>query len=212
MQPSTAFALMRRIPEGFLETYPLSRINGGSANGPVQMVMGHSEDAHQWASPGQPPPEVWAIEPQSYGGVSVSDQHAFVAYNLRMIKSTEPVNKGAIDHGRLDGTGPDVMVTGTLTGCTLIFQSNAGRTDIRLSHIQPGGSRGTGSAEEADIRANGVLNGAAGTHFFGPSDFTPEQYGANVIGFRSAAGDWSIYAQISTRSLPRRISRVHRIL
>lgn len=119
----------------------------------------------------------------------------FRAYSVPMVNRTAvPVLSGS-GGVHLPNNGADIMVTGMLTACTLMFSSN--KTDLWCTHLEP--PRGTGESDVGLKLGVDVINGGK---FAGTGDgvraFTKRDYNqchhANVFGVRRADG-WTLYAQ-----------------
>jgi hypothetical protein len=112
-------------------------------------------------------------------------------HNVRMIPGTEPVDLSDIEAYTLGNGGPDLMVTGQLSGCVFVVRQNG--ATLTVAHIQPGGTRQSGPMLRQTIRLMGRF-GALGrvTHVFGVG----REYltRAHVVGVRTG-GAWHLYAQ-----------------
>lgn len=115
---------------------------------------------------------------------------ALQVHNVRMIPATEDIDVSAIEPYVLDGTGPDIMVTGQLSGCVFCVRQEPGR--LIVAHIQPGGRRQGGAMLRNTLKLMGRFQGYGRiTHVFGVGDYTAR---AHVLGVRTG-GVWRIFGQ-----------------
>ena len=92
-----------------------------------------------------------------------------------------------------------VMVTGMVTGCSFVIEDAGGAGALQCTHIKP-----VGQASEAlqnQIEGFGLNH----TQVYGQNDYGAA-LAATVIGF--AKGGWQIYAQLSARGVPQKVTRV----
>jgi len=133
-----------------------------------------------------------------------SDQHAagvgnvqFQAHSIYMVEHNVPMNVLALDGYLLDGTGPDIMVTGMMNGCSFLMKANINKTQVRCAHIRP--PPGPTGAVDLNIRMmnNAQFHGDAGPlTVYGRMSYPSGNSGRSttVIGVRKA-GVWGIYQQ-----------------
>jgi hypothetical protein len=114
-------------------------------------------------------------------------------WNFPMIKSSQSISYDDMPHLHVTGTTPTIVVTGMLTGCTVTIVK-ASESELRLSHIQPGGCRPGSFDTEQLIKANGRINGTTPTHYYGPEKYDPRVNRAHVIGVAVSA-KWQIWGQ-----------------
>ena len=144
-------------------------------------------------------------------GIVGANAHQFNAHSIQMIRTANVPPLNQIVGYVLDHTGPNLMVTGMLTGCTFVMKANANRTAVRCAHLQPAQNMGA----DLNIRC---VNTAAFVGDAGPvRAFGRLKYADNtactVIGVRRPAGAWDIYAQLLNRDNNQyRISDVEKIL
>ncbi|MGV2334359.1 MAG UNVERIFIED_CONTAM: hypothetical protein LVR18_09665 [Planctomycetaceae bacterium] len=124
-------------------------------------------------------------------GIDGKYSTALRVHNVRMIPKTEDVDVSDIEPYVLDGTGPDLMVTGQLSGCVFVVQQMP--TGLVVAHIQPGGNRQSGDVLRETIRLMGRFRGHGRvTKVFGiGKDYSVR---AHVVGIRTG-GTWHLYAQ-----------------
>lgn len=202
MKLSTALMMLKGSPVPFLRMN-LVQIAGAGVSGPQNYYFSHHQadphhtgmaeafkfDTHFIGAGGGVP--VTGIDGQLYRMMSV--------HNVRMNPNTEGLDISDIPAYVLDGTGPDVMVTGQLSGCVFAIRQEAHR--LLVAHVQPGNGRQDGPLLRQTIRMMGRLHhaGAGGrvTHVFGIPDYNAR---AHVIGVRTG-GTWHIYAQCVTTGM-----------
>ncbi|MDB6157803.1 MAG: hypothetical protein JWO04_1509 [Gammaproteobacteria bacterium] len=88
----------------------------------------------------------------------------------------------------LDATGPALLLTAKLTGCTFIARAGAVAGEVDVAHVQP-------DAHIDGVTLNNTEAGVAAQHCYGRNSYNIDTRSINVIGIRSAAGVWKIYAQ-----------------
>jgi len=121
------------------------------------------------------------------------------AHSVQMVghANTPPLNQ--IPGYLLDHTGPDLMLTGMLNGCSFIMKANANRTAVRVAHLQPQPGVGQGSALNVNCINSAAFVGDAGpVVVFGRNSYPDAgtaPRSATVLGLRHS-GAWEIYAQI----------------
>jgi hypothetical protein len=119
----------------------------------------------------------------------------FRAQTVPMVNRTTLDSLANIGGVHLDMSGSDVMVTGMLTSCTLLFSGD--KRDMYCTHVEP--PRGTGGSGLGLQLGVELMNGAKFSNTTGSvRAFTRREYDsahhANVLGVRRLDG-WSIYCQ-----------------
>lgn len=124
--------------------------------------------------------------------------HQFSAHSILMVETSAPgFVLGQLNGYTLDGTGPGIMVTGMLNGCSFITKANGAKTSVACAHVRP--AAGT-LGETLNVNAiNGAqFQGNAGNvTVYGRMNYpqTPTApRSSTVLGVRKA-GVWSIYQQ-----------------
>jgi len=183
MKASTAVYQLKTFPETFLRNNLLI-IAGVKTSGVINNYYIESKDSANSSY----------NEAFKFTNFSSSENKDTVAvHNVRMIPISEDFKHTAIESYPLTG-GPDLMITGQLTGCTFVTANGGGSTLV--AHIQPGGSRGSGQ----ELRDNVLKNGRFKNHanqavtVFGVGDY---QGAAYVVGVR-IGGQWQLYGQMVT--------------
>jgi hypothetical protein len=127
----------------------------------------------------------------SSSGIDGKTTTAVSVHNVRMIPSGEDVDLSDIEPYTLGPGGPDLMVTGQLSGCVLVVQQRP--AGLVVAHIQPGGKRQGGAMLRESIRLMGRFRGLGRvTRVFGIGKDYPAR--AHVVGIRNGAA-WHLYAQ-----------------
>ena len=202
MKPETALYQLRTMPQAFLENN-LVVIAGKSTSGVFQFSFGAHKNPP--TGPGAPN-EAFMFSEHPF----VMDTPASVrVHNVRMVPNTEEFDAGSIPAYSLGG-GPDIMVTGQLSGCTFcVFGQPASPV---VAHIQPRPKEGLDAAAlRTKLRDEGKFTGHDGgvSQIFGVPDYPAYAY---VVGVK-VAGAWQIYGQqVSTPGNAARITGVTRIL
>jgi len=192
MKLDTALYRLRSDPLGFLRTNLLS-IAGHSQSAARLYYFGFYDNFVRSATTN----EGFKFAPDSFlaasstAGVDGKSTTAVSVHNVRMIPSTEDVDLSDIDSYTLGTGGPDLMVTGQLSGCVFAIQQKP--ASLVVAHIQPGGKRQGGAMLRESIRLMGRFRGNGRvTRVFGIGKDYPVR--AHVIGIRTG-GTWRLYAQ-----------------
>lgn len=113
--------------------------------------------------------------------------HPFLAHSIHMDLGT-----AAMGFYRLDGAGPNIMVTGQLSGCSFAMLSG-GPGQVDVAHIKPVGAM-TGQNLYANL-TGAVVN----AQVYGAADmsghYDSHDRVVSIIGVRTPAGQWIIFAQ-----------------
>ncbi len=138
---------------------------------------------------------------------------SFMAYAVAMVSYNDVANPGALDgYEVLNGGGPEIMVTGQLTGCTFAMLETV--RGVLMTHLRPG--VGTTGAQLRDALAAGgafaahdgqpIVSFGAGQ---GPRLYDSGAERVTVIGVRRS-WRWTVYAQIQ-QAMPAAVARVVQI-
>ncbi|HZN61541.1 MAG TPA: hypothetical protein VFC90_03960 [Planctomycetota bacterium] len=199
MKLDTALYQMRSQPLAFLR-HNLLTIAGASQSGARAFYLGYGNisltpTTNEWFKFSHDRMVVASTTTGLDGKNTVDVQ----VHNVRMIPSGETVDLADIEPYALGGGGPDLMVTGQLSGCVLAIQKVSG--GLIVAHIQPGGTRGPGPTLCTQIKNTGKFRGHGSvTHAFGIGAGYSTR--AHVIGVRKG-GAWNLYAQqVSSGSGP----------
>jgi hypothetical protein len=192
MKLDTALYRLRTDPLGFLRSNLLS-IAGASQSTARLYYFGFHDGFVRSAMTNEgfkfAPDRVFAAS--TTAGMDGKSTTAVSVHNVRMIPSTEDIDVSDIEAYTLGPGGPDLMVTGQLSGCVLAVQKQA--ANLVVAHIQPGGKRQTGPMLRETIRLMGRFRGHGRvTRVFGiGKDYSAR---AHVVGVRTG-GAWHLYAQ-----------------
>ena len=187
MAPATALASLKNNPAAFLKVYPIRIFGGTRASGVRPFAIENRGDSMR---PGSILGTKNFHQTESFNirllnsNMAGPGAHTFNAHSVRM-----DVGESAMTTYQLDNTGPDIMVTGQLSGCSFIISSNGNNTDV--AHVKPSGSTGAELATALSTsNPNSFVYGATAGHGFYDSDDRT----VSVIGIRQN-GNWEIYAQ-----------------
>lgn len=192
MKLDTALYRLRNDPLGFLRTNLLS-IAGASQSNARLYYFGFHDQFQRSATTNEgfkfAPDQVFVRS--SVAGTDGKSTTAVSVHNVRMIPSNEDVDLSDIEAYTLGAGGPDLMVTGQLSGCVFAVQQQPG--GLVVAHIQPGGKRQSGPMLRESIRLMGRFRGHGRvTRVFGVGKDYPVR--AHVVGVRTG-GTWHLYAQ-----------------
>jgi hypothetical protein len=195
MKLDTALYQMRTAPEQFLRSNFLS-IAGHSQSTALTYHFGYHDTFVRSPSTNEgfrfAPNRVFVAS--TTAGVDGKTSTTVPVHAVRMIPSTEDVDLSDIEPYLLGPGGPDLMVTGQLSGCVFAVQQIP--AGLVVAHIQPGGRRQAGPMLRESVRLMGRFRGHGRvTHVFGVGrDY---QARAHVLGVRTG-GTWQLYAQMVT--------------
>jgi hypothetical protein len=190
INPPVAFMSLTNNSEHFLKRYPTRIFGDVNASAAAQYALENRGDS---ARPGSilgthnfHTTESFNIRATA-SGLHAANSHIFMAHSIHM-----DLGAAAMGFYRLDGTGPNIMVTGQLSGCAFVIQP-AGGNDLDVAHIKPTGGT-TGAVLAANMTAAHpgafVYGATAGRGFYDSGDRK-----VSIFGFRDAGGVWTLYAQ-----------------
>lgn len=137
-------------------------------------------------------------------------------WNVPMINNATVVDRANITHVHVTDTNDPFILTGKLSGCCVVV-AKVSNTELRIAHIQPGGTwsdnsaRGDGEALEETLQGGATLGGVAATHICGVSRYRKNATHANFIGVVSG-GAWQLWVQATTGSFDKQITHLSRVL
>ena len=189
MNPSIALYELRTNPKKFLKLYPVRIFGDINASGIKRYAL---ENRGESKRPGSilrtkrlHTTEAFNVRAAA-ANMHSDDAHTFSAHSVHM-----DVGINQMTTYTLDNTGPNIMVTGQLSGCAFVIQPNGNSLDV--SHVKPLAGN-TGAALVITLKQNHpnafVYGATAGNGFYDSLDRV-----VSIIGMRSSAGAWSIYAQ-----------------
>lgn len=195
MKLDTALNLLKAGPVPFLGTHLLAM-----AGSPTSQVLPYYFSHHQapGGHTGMGESFMFSNIPLAGGALAITGGDGklytkMMVHNVRMNPNTEDLDISAIPAYVLDGTGPDIMITGQLSACIFAIRQEPGR--LLVAHIQPGGGRQTATTLRQTIKLMGRLTHPPGggrvTHVFGIPDYPIR---AHVVGIRQG-GTWHVHAQ-----------------
>jgi hypothetical protein len=192
INPAAAVGILLASPVQFLKRFPVRIFGDMGASRPVTYTMlnrnpgASKRPGFVLGTMNMHDTEVLEIRsPAAMAAAAGAGGSVFNAHSIHMDAGSAGMN-----FYLLDGTGPAIMVTGQLSGCSFVMLP-AGAGHVNVAHVQPQGQ--TGAALQGTL-ANGLPNaqiyGAAGT----TGNYDSSDRVASVIGVR-IAGQWRIYAQ-----------------
>lgn len=223
LTPADAHARLLSNPEDFLKRFPI-KMFGTGANTP-------SGESHYAIVNRDPRPLEVSKRPSSvFGKVILHDTesfdikpasllgpndhgHQFQAHSIHMDEGAAAMNPY-----RLDANGPSIMVTGELSGCSIVMRPVQGG-GVDIAHVKPRPTQAGQNGGPSTPAQTGqeLYDELKGTHsdakIYGASG-TSGQYDSadrrvSLIGVRTH-GQWSLFAQ-KVNSTDRRIRSVHQI-
>jgi len=222
--PAQALQMLQNDTEAFLNRYPI-RIFGdptgssASANYRIEDATGQLPQGSVPQRPGSILRHLHHHDTQLFhikAGVSiVPGQNApgsawFMAHSVKMWDSGSPQN---IQPYTLPAAGgPNLMVTGELTGCAFAIHDN-GNGSLVVAHVKPHTLR-PGEHPSAALRAVPLQNSLQANPYwhvvYGGKDYSPGTRRVAIVGRRTNTG-WKIYAQKLENAMPHNIRKVKRI-
>ncbi len=198
-RPQDALARLLQNPEGFIRKHPIVNTFDCAAHGQTRAyIRNDSADAHR---PGSVLGTLRLHKTESFNIEMISganaNGHAFPVHGVY----TSLSGGGPVWY-TLDGSGPAIMLTAKLTGCTFIATGGTGNA-VLVTHLQPQQGLETG------LQLNTRMKNVGST--YGQLRYDLDTRSINVIGVRSA-NVWSIWAQkLVKNSTPPQILSVHKI-
>jgi len=183
MRPREALQQLRTSPMDFLKRYPILNTFDCPSSGPTQAYF-----ANHIGTDARRPGTVLKT-------LSMHKTQAF-RINLKQFMNGEGeafpvlgIYTGKSSEGPawclLGGTGPDIMLTAKLTGCTFVARPGPTGSQVEVAHLQPHEETGLALNERMKVK---------GQEAYGRLNYNIESRSINVIGIRSARG-WEIYTQ-----------------
>ena len=206
INPATALSSLVNGPEVFLKIYPIRIFGDVNASGRAEYAI---ENRGASFRPGSVLGTHRLHATESFNirataaKIHVAGSPTFKAHSIHM-----DAGIGAMEFYQLDDTGPDIMVTGQLSGCAFVID-RAGGNNVNVAHIKPVGTTGATLATTlTGNHPNAFVYGATAGHGF----YDSNDRVVSIIGIRNAAGAWRIYAQKHNRTTADyRIQSVYRI-
>ncbi len=182
MKPAAALAALRDNPLEFLKRYPVLNTFDCRASGPTQAFFANFLGD--------------AFRPGSV--LKTAHMHLTQAFRVNMAQFqngegdafdvigifTGQSNVDPVWYA-LPATGPDIMLTAKLTGCTFVARPTTRPGEVEVTHLQPN--------QETGLHLNERMR-VEGREAYGRLDYNYESRSINVIGVRSRRG-WEIYTQ-----------------
>jgi hypothetical protein len=189
INPDDAFNSLVNGTEAFLKTYPVRIFGHTGPSGISQYALENRGNSYR---PGSilGTHKLHATESFNIRATAArlhaNNSHIFPAHSIHMDEGID-----AMTLYQLTNAGPNIMVTGQLSGCAfVIFQ--AGAHDVNVAHIKPVGTTGPALAATLTNRYhNAFVYGATAGHGF----YNRDDRVVSIIGIRDAGGSWKIYAQ-----------------
>ena len=196
-----ALTRLLRTPREFLNYYPI-RIWGSRLRGSSEYVIKDSEQASR--RPGAILGTLRTHETQLFTMKPINtspDGYSFNAHSIKMFQMNRP---DKVEVYNLNGTGPEIMVTGQLSGCSFAISINRSNNSLDVVHIQPDANGGV-------ILQSTLERISSWDIVYGRRNYS-EQEAVSIVGVRIGV-DWQIYAQKQNRqSEDYRVKQVSRLI
>lgn len=201
---ASAYNLLLSNPQNFLKRFPVKIFGANRPSGVANYAM-----LNRGASmrPGSVlgklrmhETESFDIKPTSFLGQGHGG-HTFSAHLVRMDEGTANMN-----FYRLDASGPPIMLTGELSGCSMVMLPATGG-HVEVAHVRP--RQQTGQQLYGTLNAalpNAEIYGASGTS----GHYDSDDRCVSIIGVR-AGGQWFLFAQKKLAGADGHIRSVYQI-
>jgi hypothetical protein len=208
MLPLTAFNRLMNDPAKFLSRYPVRIAGAAMPSGVIQYHLNNRNYGNKTSRPDNilGTRSMHGTEAFSISSGASPMCHSFNAYSIEMVQS----NVTPIALYTLPTGGPNIMVTGALTGCSFIIDHGPGGT-IRCAHLQPNGE--TGAQLHARLKPLGyakVYGRERYDHLYDSTNPLSYDRTVTIIGVRNG-GKWKVFAQKLDMMNDFSIRSVHRI-
>ncbi len=196
-RPQDAVMRLLQDPETFLRKHPIINTFDCAVNGETRAYF--RNDRADALRPGSRLGTLSMHTTESYNLESVSGAncygYAFPVQGVYMGQSG-----GAIQWYTLDATGPAMMLTAKLTGCTFVARAGIGAS-VEVTHLQP--------QDESGLDLNRRMAGVGAA--YGRLKYDLDTRSVNVMGVRHG-GRWHIWAQkLDKNATPPRILSLTKI-
>ena len=207
--PAVAFTSLTTNPAKFLSRYAVRIAGAAMPSGVIQYHLNNR--VYGQGNTSRPDSilrtqKMHATEAFSISTVTSPLCHSFNAYSIEMVQS----NVAPIVLYNIPTGGPNIMVTGALTGCTFIIDRGPHGT-IACAHLQPNGE--TGAQLHARLKTAGydkVYGRERYDHLHDSTNPLSFDRTVTIIGVR-IGGHWQVYAQKLDVMNDYSIRSVHRI-
>ena len=198
MRPRDAVLALLRNPEEFLRKHPVVNTFDCRASGVTRAYL--RNDRQDALRPGSKLGTLHMHRTESFNLENVTGRntygHEFPVHGIY----TGPSNQAPVWY-HLDATGPAMMLTAKLTGCTFVARAAGGGT-VEVTHLQP--------TQETGLQLNTRMK-TGGNSAYGRLRYDYDIRSINVIGVRHGNG-WKIWAQkLDKNATPIRILSLNRI-
>ena len=193
--PAVAFNSLQNTPVTYLKTYPTRIFGATAASGVCNYGLGNRGNSHRpgtvLGTNNMHDTESFNIRSTASGLVDGGDQ-VFNAHSIHM-----DVGAAALGFYLLPSVGgPDIMVTGQLSGCAFVISPVAGGNNLNVAHVQPQAVNSTTLRNNlAAAHPNGFVYGASDRRGY----YDGATRAVSIVGIR-AAGSWTLYAQKQDRA------------
>jgi hypothetical protein len=200
-RPQNAVTGLTQNPEIFLRKHPILNTFDCATSGVTNAYL--RNDRSDALRPGSKLGTLNMHKTESFNLESVSGVNSygytFPVHGVHMGQSTVSVDE--ISWYALDATGPAIMLTAKLTGCTFVARAGKTLNTVEVTHLQPHNETGL------DLNTRMKSEGAA----YGRLRYDLDTRSINVVGVRTASG-WQIWAQkLDKNASPPKILSLNRI-
>lgn len=195
-RPGTALQNLKAQPRQFLTHFPIQNNFDPNASGQAQVFIFNGVAGQRPGSvlgtSNMHSTETFTIQPRAG---QLGEGNPFWVHGLHTGQSSA----GPVWY-TLDGSGPDIMLTAKLTGCTFVARPGPAAGSVEVTHLMP--------HQETGLALNQRMN-IPGQQAYGRLKYDFNVRSVNVVGVR-VGGRWKIYVQkLEKQNMA--IRSVHRI-
>jgi len=190
--PITAYNELLAHPKTFLSKYPI-RIAGSDVPSSVVQYYIYNWDFGRSKRPDSVLRTLYMHDTEAFRiDACTPTGHPFRAHSIEMVQSN--ITTGISFYTLPNTGGPDIMVTGVLSGCTFLVDAGPAPGSIMCAHLQPNGETGA----MLNARLLGLHAAVYGRNNYGhlhdPANPGSFDRSVTIVGVRRN-GQWKVYAQ-----------------
>lgn len=182
IRPATAVTMLQNAPGDFLRKYPIVNTFDCMRHGPTQAYISNGSD--QAKRPGSKLGTLSMKSTQAFNIAMVSGANSYGTPFQVMGIYTKPSGSDVVWEV-LDNTGPAIMLTAKLTGCTFAVRAGGTPGSALVTHVQP--------YQESGLQVNTRMKQDSDIAY-GRLDYDLDTRSVNIVGVR-LGGAWQIWVQ-----------------